>query len=336
MNQTQPLSVYLVTKDKTFDITDLIESVDWSGGRTKAPRTLAVQLVNTERGSHQKITAENGNGLILRLGDQELFRGIIFTCDYSKDKLAITAYDQMIYLTKNTDSLLFTGKKASEIIQKLCSDFSIPAGTIDDTKFVIPYLIFDGDTLYDMALKALEITYRQTGKRYAFYSRDGKVHLIPREKNTIQWVIEDGVNLVDYSYQTSIEETVTKVKLQAGEESKTITATAEDAELQKKFGVLQHYEKVKEKVIRATLQERAKQILAKEGREKRTFSINNIFGIPDVISGTAVYVMVKELDIQKAYYVEEDSHSFTGRKHMMSLTLSETDEVQVKAKESKG
>ncbi|RNB89872.1 hypothetical protein EDM56_11990 [Brevibacillus fluminis] len=320
----ETLKVLLIQNSNTLDITNLVESVEWSGSRAQAPRTLEVQLANTDRGMHEKIAAENGNGMMLFLEEKEVFRGIVFQCDYAPGKLSITAYDQMIYLLKNKDSLVFTGKKASDIIKKLCGDFSIPVGTIADTKHTIKNLVFDGDSLFDMAMDALKQTLTHTGKRYAFFSREGKVHLIPREENVIEWVVESGINLVNYSFSASIEEMVNKVKLQAGEEQKSFTAIADDPVSQQKYGVLQHFEKVKDKVNRALLMERAITILETQGKEKRTFSVDNLAGSPNVISGTVIFVSVPELAISKAYFVEEDRHSFNGQKHSMSLTLSET------------
>lgn len=317
------IQLMMVQSDKTVDLSDLVVGVEWSGSKSKAPRSISVKLLHTDRGNHEKAEVANGNGILLRLGEEELFRGIVFKADYGSDELSITAYDQLIYLTNNKDSYLFTSSKASAIMAKLCTDFSIPAGSIADTRHVLPYLVCDGETLYDMIMKALDATFKHTGERFALFSRKGKVELAPVKGSSQAWVIENGVNLIDYSFSQSIEGTATKVKLVAGEEKQTIIATAENKSLQKQFGVLQRFEHVKEKLNRAQLQERANQILAKEGKEQMSFQLNNLLGIPEVITGTSVHVRIPELGIERVYAVEEDKHSFTGRKHMMSLTLKE-------------
>ncbi len=317
------IQLMLVQSENTVDLTDLVVGVEWSGSKSKASRSISVKLAHTDRGNHQKVQIANGNGIFLRLENQELFRGIVFKADYGSNQLNITAYDQLIYLTNNKDSYLFTSSKASSILSKLCTDFSIPVGSISDTRHVLPYLVCDGETLYDMIMKALDATYKHTGERFSIFSRNGKVELAPVKDNGRKWVIESGVNLIDYSYTTSIDGTVTKVKLSAGEEKQTIIATAENKSLQKEYGVLQRYEHVKEKLNRAQLQERANQILAKEGREQRSFQLNSVLGIPEVFTGTSIYVSVPELGMEKVYAVEEDKHSFEGKKHTMSLTLTE-------------
>jgi hypothetical protein len=320
--------VFVINGNVIADISELIETIRWGGGKNKAARSVSLDLTYTKRGLHQTVPIEEGYGLIFRRDKQELFRGTVWDRDRNgSGGMTITVYDQLIYMANNKDTYLFTKKKASDILKKLCGDFDIPMGTIVDTGYAIPYLLFDGDTLYDMVMRALYLTYKQTGVKYSLFSKEGKVHLIKKIDNLKKWVIESGTNLVDYSYKTSLDGTATKVKLRAGEEKKTIIAVAENKEMQKKFGILQHYERISEKISQAELNARAKQILAKEGKVKKTFTLNNVLGIPDVITGTAIHVVVPELGIGKGYYVEEDTHTFVGQKHLMNLTLTETDEI---------
>ncbi|MCK9858837.1 hypothetical protein [Paenibacillus sp. ATY16] len=316
------IRVMLVDNGKTTDVTTLIETVEWSGSSQKAVRKLSVSLLFAKEGGASPSMVSNGTGIMLHDGEEELFRGIVFNAEYKPGKLSLTAYDQLIYLSNNKDSYVFKSMKASAILNKLCTDFSIPAGTIEDTDYVISYLVCDEETLFDMVKKALAITYRQKGIRYSLYSREGKVQLVPYKKNSRNWVIETGINLIDYSYGESIEETVTKVKLQGGEEKQTIIATAENKSLQKQFGVLQHYEKVKEKQNRAQLQEAADLLLAEKGKVKKSLKLDEVIGISEVIAGTAIVVKVPELGIEQTYAVEEDNHHFNGRYHKMSLTLT--------------
>ena len=49
-------------------------------------------------------------------------------------------------------------------------------------------------------------------------------------------------------------------------------------------------------------------------------------GIPDVISGVGVYVKIDELGLEQTFYVDEDTHTFSGNVHTMSLTLNAVNE----------
>ncbi|WP_438819355.1 XkdQ/YqbQ family protein, partial [Bacillus pumilus] len=58
-------------------------------------------------------------------------------------------------------------------------------------------------------------TKKQTGRNYQIYSAKGKMGLRAWPDPSEVWVIESGVNLIDYQYSTSIEETATRVKMRA-------------------------------------------------------------------------------------------------------------------------
>ncbi|TLS51748.1 hypothetical protein FE782_12590 [Paenibacillus antri] len=317
------IQLLLVLENGTVDMTELVESVEWSGNARKAVRKLTVGLLHLSDNGGVPPPVPNGTGVLFRYGEEELFRGNVFNAEYKPGKLALTCYDQMIYLTNNKDSYVFKSMKASAVLAKLCADFSIPVGAIKDTEYVIPYMVCDEETLFDMAKKALGITYRHQGVRYSLFSREGKVQLVPYKENTRKWVIESGLNLIDYSYGESIENTVTKVKLQGGEEKQTLVATAENKSLQKQFGVLQHYEKIKDKQNRAQLQEAANRMLAEKGKATKTLRLDEALGIAEVVSGTTIVAKVPELGIERTYAVEEDAHRFKGKYHSMSLTLTE-------------
>lgn len=304
-----------------------VASVTWKGAKYRAPRSLEVTLPCTTKGLHQCYEPREGEAVVFRWKEQELFRGHLFARSRTKDgTLSFTAHDHLIYFLKNSATYVFKAKKASEILLRICSDYQIPIGTITDTEYKIPARVYDGKMLYDIVMEALDLTYRQTGVRYYLSSEAGKITLVKRAESVRKWIIEDGINLVDYNYQSSLENTITRVKLEAGQGQQTIIATAQDHELAQKFGILQHYEKVSEKMNQAQLQQKAKQILTNKGLVEKSFGINAL-GIPDVVSGRAIYVICQDLGIKKGYYIDEDTHQFQGNEHTMSLKLTETEEL---------
>lgn len=321
------MEVYVIQNNSTYDITELTQTAEIKGSKYKSARSLTLNVLNTNKGFHGSFNFLEGDTLLFRWNKEELFRGLLWKIGKNKSETdSILAYDSMLYLLNNSDSYVFTNKKASEIAKIICSDFGVPIGAIADTGYVIPSLICDNKSLYDIIMQALEITRKQTGENHYLFSSKGLIYLVKRVEQVRKWVIEDGVNLVDYNYESSIEDTYTKIKLVAGEKEKTIIATAENGELQKRFGILQYYEKVTDNLSQAQLQERANQLKNEKGKIKRTFSISAL-GLPDVISGAAIYVVEKRLKIKRGYFVEEDSHSFKGKEHTMSLKLSETDKL---------
>ncbi|WP_020620258.1 XkdQ/YqbQ family protein [Paenibacillus daejeonensis] len=303
-----------------------VSRVEWRGAKYRAPRSIQVDMTITQTSGRTNVI-EEGNAVIFRWKGQELFRGIVFTRDFRSDgSLSWTAYDNLYYLVNNSDTYTFVNKKASEILHQICNDFQLQIGKISDTRYVKPRQVSEDDTLYDMVLSALDSTFKSTGQRYTLRSRIGKVELIENVENVHKWIIQEGVNLTDFNYSTSIEETVSRVKLRSGDEEESITAVADSQLLQSRFGVLQLNEMVFDKLNKAQLQQRAVQMLSERGKINRTFTLQSL-GIVDVVAGSGIHVIVPKLGIKKGYYVDDDSHSFEGNDYSMNLTLTETDDL---------
>lgn len=312
------------SNNTTWDITETVKSVEWFGRKNRAPRSVRINFVSLTKGYHQRIKMAEGEGVFFKWKNKELFRGIIFETGRSKSgNLQIVAHDNLMYLLKNTASRVFQKAKASDIFRRICNDFQIPIGTITDTVYVIDSKVYNSENLYDMILEALSDTHKNTSDRFYVYSQEGKVNLIRRIDQMRLWVIESGTNLVDYNYHTSINDTATRVIVEAGETEKTIIATAENKELQKRFGILQYYERTTEKLNQAQAQEKANQLMRTKGQVNISFKVNAL-GIPDVISGKMVRVIDEELEVDLNYYVDYDFHLFEGRSHTMQLELTTT------------
>lgn len=313
----------------TFDITELVESVTWSGDIKQAYRSLDVSISNTTNGRKRRVGIALGGEVRLFNHGKELFRGLVFK-DGINDKGShnFNAYDTNVYLTKNTDDRKFKKLTASAIIRRLCGDFDIKVGQIDDTGYVIPRLYFtDGATLYDMMVTALTETEKATGRRYFITNTDGKLNVLKRSKKTSQFILENGVNLIDASYSRSIDDLRSQVKLVGGEEGGEIVATLKNDALIRKFGTMQHYEAISDKdVTKSDLQQKARELLKSLGTIDDEASISAL-GIDSVISASSVYVKESMTRIVGGYYVASDSHTFSNGVHEMSIKLSATDDL---------
>ncbi|MFX3631847.1 MAG: phage portal protein [Candidatus Pristimantibacillus sp.] len=319
------IEILLTRPDGTYLLP--VERVEWKGAKYRAPRSIQVELISSSKGLHRPVIMDEGDAVMFRWKGIELFRGIVFSRSFSMDdRMTFTAYDNLYYLVNNTDSQVFTNQKASDMLKRLCQEFQVQMGNIADTQFVKKKQINEDDTPYEMVLMALDTTYKQLGTRYTIRSRQGKVELQANTKNIHNWIIEKGVNLTGYNYSTSIEETVTRVKMRSGSEEKTITVQADNAAAQKKYGILQLLETVSEDLNKAQLQQRANQTLSNKGKVNKSFSIESI-GITDAVSGAGIHVIIPERGIKKGYYIEEDTHTFEAHDYTMSLTLSETDDL---------
>src|SRR5690606_19265406 len=116
-------------------------------------------------------------------------------------------------LTKNSDTVRFIKKTATQIVSELCGKFGIATGKLANTAHVIPKLIIRGKTLYEIIVTALTVTQKATGKRYRLRNVSGKLELVEVTEQVKRLVIENGRNIIDASFSESIDDVRTKVKL---------------------------------------------------------------------------------------------------------------------------
>lgn len=307
-----------------YDITPLVTSVEWSGHSEKFNRQLDVSVKNTLDGRKQVVKFANGKAIRFYNDSKLLFVGVVFTWDASTTgEVTVTAYDENVYLAKSNDVRKFTNMKASDIARRLCKDFGIPVGTIADTGYVIPKLIMRDKSLSDILLYALTLTRKQTGKRFFISNRAGKFYLTSAKSQTSKYLIEAGTNIIDASYSQSIEETITQVKVIGGKKD-VHTVKLKNADLAKKYGVMQAVEIMEEKSTKSQVEQRAKTLLKERGIIDDQANVEAL-GIDDVITGTAIYVREPMTGITGGYYVTSDSHRYDGNgTHTMSLEISHT------------
>lgn len=320
------IGLILLKNGKAFDISNLVETVTWSGRKGAAGRSISVSLLDSEDYGYKRsgIDVEDGDHCLFTWKNEELFQGLIVNQGQNKSKkLTFKARDNLIYFANNSDTFNYKDKKASEIFIDCCQRFKISYGEVADTGHRIPTLPKPDATIFDVICDALSITYKATGVRYYPESKKGKAQLIRRRDNVKQWVIETGQNLIDYDFSKSIEEIATRIKLIS--DRGTVIAESVNSALEKKIGIFQKTEKPDDKMNSAQLQQMVDSMLKEKGTVKSGLSISGL-GIPDVTSGIGVYVIIKELGIKRSFYVDEDSHTFKGNYHSMKLSLNMTNE----------
>lgn len=316
------IKLVVVKNDKAYDMSELVSTVKWSGRKGSAARSLSVTFIDDDGYGHDRtgIDVEEGHQCVFYWKGRELFRGMFMRQEQSTKKtMTVTAYDNGIYLSNNKDTFNYTNKTASQIFKDCCTRFGIPQGALADTAYIIPELPKPKTTPWDVICDALSITYKATGIRYYPTCKGDEIALLERRLNILQWVLETGVNLTDYAQTKSIESVKTRIKLLSKEGD--VLAEATDAALEKKIGVFQDVTQIRDEMTAAQLNELAQTTLEESSEPKKTLSLS-VLGLPDVITGVGVFVQIKELSIAKSYYVEDDTHTFDGNYHGMSLKLA--------------
>lgn len=328
------ISLIIIKGTKGYDVTELVEQIKWKGRKGSSSRTLTVKLIDDDGYKHARseIDVEQGHQCIFKYDGKELFRGIIMTqTQTNKKRLTFTAYDNGIYLANNKDTFNYENKTATEVFKDCCTRFGLPMGEVAKCTYKIPELTKSKTTAFDAIADALSLDFDATGIRHYVCSEKGKLKLLTRRENIMQWVIEVGQNLSTYSYTRSIEDIKTRVKLVSKEG--TTLAEKKNASLEKKIGVFQAIDKPDESLTTAQIKDLVDSMLDEQSTPERTLDVEAV-GIPEVISGIGVYIIIKELGLSRTFYVDDDTHIFEDNKHTMSLKLNYANDLSKPGKAS--
>lgn len=310
------------------ELAPLIVRVKWSGDIMQAARKLEVELSNTIGGKFRTFDVQEGAEIVFIHRDVELFRGVLFSDKINNmGKHTFVAYDANTYLVRNEDTVKLLKETGDAFIRRMCAKFGIPVGHIASMGYVIPKMIFRDVTLWDMFTMVITETRRRTGKIFVISCENGRFCLRERKTNAIQWVLENGVNLLEAEYERSIEDTRTAVKVTGeNKKKKEIVATVSNPALVKIYGMMQHVEDVSGESTQAQLDTLARELLKQLGTIDDAASVKAL-GKADVFAGKAVYVKETMTQIIGGYYVATDKHEFFGNYHEMEVKLSATDEL---------
>lgn len=319
---TDGISLIIIKGEQGCDVSQLVEQIKWRGRKGSSSRTLTATLVDDGGYKHARsgIDVEEGHQCLFNYNGAELFRGIIMAQEQgNKKRLTFTAYDNGIYLANNKDTFTYKNKTASDVFRDCCTRFGLPVGEVAECSYKIPELTKPKTTAFDAIADALSLDFDATGIRHYVDSKKGQISLLTRRENIMQWVIEVGQNLATYSYTRSIENIKTRVKM-VSKEGKTL-AERSNAALEQKIGVFQEIDQPDESLTTAQINDLIDSILEEKSTPERTLDIEAI-GIPEVISGIGVYIIIPELELSRTFYVDSDTHIFKDNLHTMTLKLN--------------
>ncbi|QOR33942.1 hypothetical protein IMX26_10605 [Clostridium sp. 'deep sea'] len=303
---------------KVYNISNIVEDIKWQTLRVGKASTLTFSMI-----SENISLLENGSIIRFKYNNKNIFYGYIFSIQYNQDnKASITAYDQVRYLL-NKETYVFKAKRADQIIKRITSDFQLKVGNLANTKYLIPAMVEDSQSLIDIIYKALDLTLINTGKLFVFYDDFGKLVLRDIEDMRLPVIIGDSSLMTGYNYEQNIDkDSFNKIKLVKDNEKtgKREAYIVQDKSNIISWGTLQYYEKVSEKLNEAQIQERAKQLLSNKNRSALSLQLDAV-GDLRIRAGNAIYINIKDLNRKQLLITDDCSHNFNGGQHTMSLTL---------------
>lgn len=299
----------------------VLDGVKWETQRKKSPGKLTFTALYDDN-----FLLENGNAVRFRVYENgqwnDVFYGYVFKMDSDKDgKVKVTCYDQLRYL-KNKDTYVYKGLNAGGLLKRICADFNLKWGNVEDPGYVIPQRSESNKTLFDIMNNALDLTMTNTNQIYVMYDDFGKIALQNCENMKVNICI-DADTAQNFDYSTSIDSDVyNKVKLvfENKDTGKRDVYIAKDSANMNKWGTLQYYDKLEDGENGAA---KAEKLLKYYDREHRELQIKNAFG--DVRVRGGCYVLVR-LSVQGYWIsnwmmVDKVTHEFKENEHNMTLTV---------------
>lgn len=266
---------------------------------------------------------EEGDIITLTLDNVNLFYGYIFTNIQTNDNIkTIVAYDQIRYLTCR-DTISYSYKTANQVISMLASDLSLKTGTLEDTKYTIPYRLEENQKILDIIYTALNLTTESTGSRYIFFDDFGKLSLKSTQNMTLPFLLDCTTSNLAYSYQTSIDDDVYNSIKVSVKDSKTgfiSTYTKYDQNNKNKWGTLQYFKRLPNTYTKAQAEEYALSLLNQKNRLIQQLEVTD-FGDPNVRAGNVINIQLQNFN--KPMIVSYCKHIIKNNQHTMQLTLQQ-------------
>ncbi|MCR8658964.1 XkdQ/YqbQ family protein [Paenibacillus endoradicis] len=306
-----------------WDVSNIVEGLSWKTTRIGTAGTISFTLVKGAIYQSKDFMYRNGDGVAIAVGNNKVFFGYIFSIDEGRDEgVKITAYDQIRYLM-NTDTYVFKGITATDVLKRIAKDFNLKLGAVADTEYKIPVMSEDGQKLLDIICKAITLTFSNTGRDYCLYDDFGSLCLRNVDDDQLDLIIGDRSLMYDYSVQTSIDsQTYNQIKLYKDNKDtgKREIYMYKDSVNIKRWGLLQLYQSIEEEANTAQITELLDSLSTIHNRETKSLKVNAIGDIR-IRAGMRVRILIAEYGVDQALLVDECSHNFDGADHTMSLDL---------------
>lgn len=273
-------SLVLLRPDgQRLDMQPFIRSLSWEENDGELAVRLEAKLQNQQLAGgkwlHQLVPL--GGQVFLYAnwgsGQQEIFRGTVFAWDYRIDPLGyftITAYDQLIYLTKSKDDRFYkAGQSAKTIIQDIAKAWGIPLGTVQGPDVALAKQVFRGDTLADMIYSVLNEAKKKGGGKWIVRSKQGKIDVIRPGQNSPVYLFAADTNVESIEDRQDIEDLVTRAKIIGAEDIEGKAPVVAQLDGKTEFGVLQEIVYQRQYDNLAAAKSAAEDILKERGQPRR-------------------------------------------------------------------
>ncbi len=310
------MNLSLLKQDGTsYDITDAVARIEWSGSASQAARQLSFDYVNAPFDNYGLPAVSTGDIVSFTPESEEVFYGQIFGSEKSSavGTITFTAYDMMKNLLESTAQYNFKNVTPEAIAQKVCSDAQIPVQSLYGTGINIASMLCDDMCLYDVIMAAYTKAYRITGDKYfpMIYKRAFGVY--KTEWAVAGFTIADDDNLTSSSISESMDSIVNQVKIYDANGNQI--GEVKDDSSQETYGIFQRVYKQEEGV---NPQDGANALLS--ATPSQSIKISAV-GDTNCLSCYFVLLSDSATGLSGRYWISSDKHTWQNNAHTMDLEL---------------
>lgn len=296
------------------DLSQVVEKVTWSGDTKQVARKL-VFTVATKKSDRflPKVTIGEGDNVLFKDGGKTLFGGPVFDVEKSAtgNVTTYTALDLMFYINNSDVNKVFDDTPEA-ITAWICSHLGVPFGSAAPTGIKV-YMPCLGKKAYEAIMMAYTAASRQNGKKYIPLMQNVNQVCVIEKGALCGAILDGGYNLTEATYKTSLQKLVDRVLITDKDGNQI--GMVENAEAQKKYGVVQRVYKQEDGKDATTEAKALLQVIEQSGAVTATNDNR-------AVSGYAVAVQEAVTGLYGKFYIESDTHTYTDGKEEMQLTLA--------------
>lgn len=326
----QKYTVYVISGDKKYNLTNAVISLDRSEADKQIAQSVTLQLENTQVDgkwlstllqprSRVFIYAKEGSG------EKEVFRGYLWVrlSGFSTSDLEIKykCYDNLIYFQESEDSLYFTdGKATNDIVSSICTKWGIKLqysyDSITHTKLPLRGFLSDIFTA-----DVLDLVKKRTGKKYVILSDQDTMHVKPVGSNDTIYQFKAGKNVTKVSSGWTMEGVITQVVIVGkadDEDREPIEATVSGKTSE--YGTLQKIESKDENTSLEDAKLEAQHTIDENGEPKWEYVIIAP-DVPWIRKGDKIYVDAGDISGYKI--VRSIDRTIDNKKQAMEISAED-------------
>ncbi len=301
------------------DITNSVTKVTWEGSARQAARRVSFGVAYSPQDKNVKpLNIKNGDQIIFYPGwpynKKVIFVGEVTEREKKGEagELFYTAKDGMHHLLESRATYRFENKTPEKITAVACKDVQIPVGSLAKTKVPIPKIFFEDRPYYEIIMAAYTKAHKRNKKKYIAQMNGAKLDVIEKGKVIPDFHLKQGERITASSYSETTDGMVNRVAIYNASNEKI--GSLENKDWVKKYGVFQGTVAVEEGNGKAE----AKSELTGLTKQASVECIGDI----RCTSGRGVLIKDSRSGLTGTYWIENDSHTWQGQYHSMSLELA--------------